>query len=308
MSKILIFVLIIIQSGILLAQDWQEYTIEGSDFYVKLPEPPEKKVQEIPSTQGIITMNMLTCIDGQMNFIVSFSDYPATSLNNVNLDSFFIQARDGAVKNIQGKLISEKIIKYNDYPGREIKFSVMEEKAMVKNRFYLVKNRLYQVMAIVDPLQLYTDPVEKYFASFRLTEDAGIPRIEKLLKNIGYTYDTTPKGEYHVTLRFEDQRTHLVRIAPFVSDLTLKELYDIWAIISNDSLAIADSIYTSMLIKNGETSIGKFQLFPKGNKNLLVYSAVFMGELTQEILKKIINDVASIADIYEEQITGADEF
>jgi hypothetical protein len=142
----------------------------------------------------------------------------------------------------------------------------------------------------------------------RLTEDAGLSPAEQLLKTIGWTYDKQEDGDIHLTLQFEDERTQLVRLVPVVSSFTGLQTYDIWSVVSNDPMAVPDSMYRKMLIRNGDTDIGRFQIFPGDSADLIVYSAVFEGEMNPEILKDIINEVAAMADIFEEQITRKDDY
>ncbi len=290
------------------ANEWKEYYLENGDFSVEFPSDPEKKIQQIPSQYGILDMNMLTYTDGNSNFTASYTDYPLSSIVSVNIDSFLNGARDGALKNTNGKLISEKVIQYKNHPGREIKFSLLDGKAMIRAKYYLVRNRLYQILVVAPPADLYNKNLQTFYDSFKLTEGAGLPFIEQLLTNNGYNYNIGEKGEYHITLRFEDNRTHLVRISPFVSNVNSKQSFDIWSVVAKFKSSLPDSIYHKLLVKNGEADIGRFQCFKSGDEYLLAFSAVFNGIMDQKILKKIVVDVASISDTFESQITQKDDY
>ena len=119
-----------------LSQEWQEYTISDGEFFVKLPAEPQEKNQQISSDYGNLNMRMLTLTDGNTNYTVTFTDYPSTALLNTNMDTLLNNARDGALKNTSGKLISEKNIKYENFPGKEIK-----PKIKIYKHFQLLFNK-----------------------------------------------------------------------------------------------------------------------------------------------------------------------
>jgi hypothetical protein len=109
-------------------------------------------------------------------------------------------------------------------------------------------------------------------------------------------------------LGYDDHRTQLVHLTPFISNVTSREEYDIWSTVAYYQGLLPDTIYQKLLIKNGEADIGSFQIFKVDSGFVLVYSAVLNGEYDAAILKKVILDVSGIADYFEEIITKKDEY
>jgi hypothetical protein len=84
------------------------------------------------------------------------------------LDAFFRNAIDGSVKNYHGKLLIEKIIEFEKYPGREIKVDFKEGLAIVKMRCYLIKNRMYILTTITETKKDFNQSINKFMDSFTL--------------------------------------------------------------------------------------------------------------------------------------------
>jgi hypothetical protein len=80
----------------------------------------------------------------QTAFSVVLSDYPLDHVQRVGSASLLDGARDGAVANTQGKLLSELIIGIAGNPGRELKISAAGGKGTGRAKLVLVGNRLYQ--------------------------------------------------------------------------------------------------------------------------------------------------------------------
>ena len=79
-------------------------------------------------------------------------------------------SRDGAVANMEGKLVSEKNVKLGKHPGREIRINVAEGKRLFRVRVYLVEQRLYQVVVFGTPETATSKDADKFLDSFKLTE------------------------------------------------------------------------------------------------------------------------------------------
>jgi len=290
------------------SSNWKTYTIKDGKFTIELPGEPKQQTQTLDTEFGKLDMSMLIYTNENSSYIVGFTDYPKSSMTTVNIDTFFENAKKGALKNTNGTLLQEKVIAYKTYPGREIKVSAMNGKAIILMRFFLAGNRFYEVLAALPPDEEYTENTKRFFDSFTIEDDAELPFIEQLLKSIGYNYEMTDKGNYRLVLKYEDQRTQLIHLTPFVSNVTSKEEYDVWSTVAYYRGPLPDTIYQKLLIKNGEADIGSFQTFKVDSGYVLVYSAVLNGKYDATILKKVILDVSGIADYFEEMITKKDKY
>ena len=135
---------------------WTEYKSAEGKFTAEFPKKPESQKQVINSEVGELTMNIVmydASKDDEANlvYMINYTDYPDTLINSdkkETLESFFRNSTDGAVKNVHGKLLSEKIISVGDYPGREIRIDFQNGKAVITSRVYLVKNRMIMLEVI----------------------------------------------------------------------------------------------------------------------------------------------------------------
>jgi hypothetical protein len=304
--RILILVFVLLSS--VSADNWQSYTIENGNFTIEFPGEPNEQTKKVATEFGNLDMNILVYSDKDLSYTVTYTDYPSSVLSTVNIDTFLINARKGAVKNTNGILLQDMIINYETYPGREVRIAIMKGQAVIRIKYFLVGNRLYQVLAALPPAEEHTETTKRFFDSFTLNKNADIPFIEQLLQTIGYTYETREKGKYNLTLNYDDERTQLIHIWPFISNVTSKEEYDIWSTIAKYPSVLADSIYQKILIKNGTSDIGRFQTFKTDDGYLLVYSAVYAGKYDAAILKKVILDVSGISDYFEKMITQKDDY
>lgn len=78
-------------------------------------------------------------------------------------------ARDGAVGNIQGRLVSERALSLGGHPGRELQVLSSDGRLALRMRIYLVNSRQYQVVAVAPKELRSTEDRDRFLDSFRLT-------------------------------------------------------------------------------------------------------------------------------------------
>jgi hypothetical protein len=126
------------------AQELKPFAPKGEGFQVAMPGEPKLLEQDIMG----LKLKMWIYEAGDGGYAVALTDIGKFPENEIEtrLDG----ARDGAVKNVNGKLIKEtKIMLDKKYPGRQIDVSLPAQgDAMIRQRFYIVDGRLYQVMSI----------------------------------------------------------------------------------------------------------------------------------------------------------------
>jgi hypothetical protein len=149
---------------------WKEFESKEGGFSVQMPGPPAEKRQTFNTQVGSVDARFFTveADRGSSVFMVVYGDYPealmATEDRNILLDA----ARDGAVGNIQGTLLSERAISIGDHPGRELQVQSSDGKLALQIRIYLVRNRQYQVVMVSPKSTPSTADRDRFFNSFKL--------------------------------------------------------------------------------------------------------------------------------------------
>lgn len=145
----------------------KEFKSPDNSFIVMLPKDVKEEKQSINTQLGPIELVSYYAKAKHQEFTIAYSDYPDSFITardpNVLLDG----SRDGAVKNIQGTLLSETIIDMNGHPGRELRIEG-PQKIIMKSRIYLVGKRLYQIMTISKPDHSFDKKIEEVLSSFKI--------------------------------------------------------------------------------------------------------------------------------------------
>jgi hypothetical protein len=157
-------------------KEWQVFTPESSNCSVLIPGIPEKKERLVNSAIGEIKLVMYMYQppqgeDDNVAYAVSFMDYPADKISSDStalVKDFFDKAREGSLKAIQGKLLTETIIDYKGYPGREQRVDFRDGMAIIKYRHYLVNSRLYTLQVITPTKMNFNKSINRFMDSFKL--------------------------------------------------------------------------------------------------------------------------------------------
>jgi hypothetical protein len=174
MKKILI-VLTLIVSSTVLAQDWTTYENKDFNFSVDLPGEPKMVTQEVPTEVGDLTMNMFmvdasTTEESSDNLIymVIYTKYPMNQdeVDESKIETMLDGSVDGAVANVQGKLVYANKVALNGSPGRAAKIEV--QGAFMYMNMYLKDSALYAVQTICLVENDENDDINKFFDSFKL--------------------------------------------------------------------------------------------------------------------------------------------
>jgi hypothetical protein len=150
----------------------QEFTSEEGGFSVASPLPLEESSQSIDTTLGPIEVHFFMAEEGSRAYMVGYSDYPQDFVDQSDPEAMLDGARDGAVGNINGKLVSEiKVLLEDRYPGREIVVTAMvdnDQEGTLKERMFLVGNRLYQIMVIAPSGEMSVQEMNEFINSLEL--------------------------------------------------------------------------------------------------------------------------------------------
>ena len=148
---------------------WKEFNSAEGAFSILMPKNPSLETQMVNTPIGPIEIQFFSAELADTAYVVGYSDYPAAFVAQSNPVIMLDGARDGAVANVQGKLVSETVIFIGGYPGRELRIETLDGKFAAMSRIFLVNNRLYQVMVVMPADRTITDEIRTYLDSFALT-------------------------------------------------------------------------------------------------------------------------------------------
>ena len=139
-------------------------------FSVETSSVPKQKKETVPTQDGPVDVHTLTfgMQNSDLEYWVVYIDYPEPTVRQKGAGQLLKEARDGSVDNVQGKLLKERDISLEGYPGKEIEYEGDgAEEDIYKSRMYLVKQRLYVILVIV-PRGGASEHTDKFLNSFKL--------------------------------------------------------------------------------------------------------------------------------------------
>lgn len=145
----------------------KEFNAPDRSFTVMLPGNVQEQKQTINTQLGPIEAYFYSAKAKHQAFTVAYSDYPDSFIAATDPKAMLDGSRDGAVRNIQGQLLSETLIDMKGNPGRELNIKG-PQKMILKCRIYLVKKRLYQIMAVSNPDHAFDKKITEVFDSFKV--------------------------------------------------------------------------------------------------------------------------------------------
>lgn len=161
---------VVLACSSLTGQKWE--TVSEGGISVDMPGKPNKQSQDIPTATGKATGQMLTLDKGAEAYILAFHDFPA-AVANLNIDPKVLLkgASEGAVNNIDGKVVSQRDITSGGHPGTEI---VGEGSKDGKNveftiRMYWAKPRLIQTLYLSEKGKANKSNATKFLDSLKIS-------------------------------------------------------------------------------------------------------------------------------------------
>ncbi|TLX77659.1 hypothetical protein E9993_03180 [Labilibacter sediminis] len=159
------------------AGKWFQFESSEFGFKIEFPKEPTSNPQVINSAIGELKMNMFMYHassngkDDNLVYLANYTEYPDSLVNSENtetLPTFFRNSIDGAVTNVHGKLLSEKNIAIDEYPGREVRIDFQQGKAVITMRIFLVKNKMYMLQTITATNKDFNKSITQFMDSFKL--------------------------------------------------------------------------------------------------------------------------------------------
>ncbi len=174
MKKFLVIIAFLVLSAVILSAcgqstaDWREYTNEEGKFSVLLPGEPKEETSSIETDTGTIQIHLFGVPIGDTDYIVAYTDYPAELINTKGAQGILDSARDGAVENTKGKLLSDETIDLNGNPGKLLVVESPDGKGIAQAKIFLVGTRLYQVFVAAAKEKANTEENQNYLNSLRI--------------------------------------------------------------------------------------------------------------------------------------------
>ena len=148
-------------------KEFEPYHSKEGRFSVLFPGEPERKLQQVDTPAETLEFVMYSAGSKKTGFIVAYVDYSQEMMKNADIKKMLDGARDGAVRNINGRLEKEKVLDFHGKPGRELEI-MAPKKAIIKARLILIGNRLYQMMAISQSNRILEEKTPEFFDSFKV--------------------------------------------------------------------------------------------------------------------------------------------
>lgn len=168
--------------GFVKPEKWFLLKSEHFGYSVEFPKKPEENTQVVNSAIGELKMNMFMYDaseggnDDNVLYLVNCTEYPDTLVHSdktEQLEAFFEGAINGAVSNVQGKLLSKKEIQLGQYPGREMSIDYGNGQAIIRMRMYLVKNVMYMLQTIAETEKDNNASAVRFMDSFELLDSGA---------------------------------------------------------------------------------------------------------------------------------------
>lgn len=167
-----------IVSFTVVTDNWVEFRLNG--FSASFPKKPEADSQLISSVFGKLRMNSFMydasadSTDENLVYGVMVTKYPDSLAKAAGskafINGFFDGAIKGSVNSVNGKLLSEKDIELDGYPGREIRIDFQNGLAVIRMRIYMVKKLMFTLQTISYTEKDGNKSMYRFLESFRLVK------------------------------------------------------------------------------------------------------------------------------------------
>lgn len=145
------------------------FSTDVGGFTVMLPTGVSTETDAVETKLGNLEYVMYKARSKYVQFLVAYTDYPQSYIDETNPAELLSGAAKGAAANINGKLVKEESFLHNDIAVREIRVKGPRGVHM-RCRVMLVGNRMYQVMALSNRRHIGDRKVDEVLQSFKLTE------------------------------------------------------------------------------------------------------------------------------------------
>lgn len=153
-----------------LGTKWE--TVSEDGITVEMPGKPTKQSQNLPTGAGAAAGQMLTLDKGAEAYVLAFHSFPATVASlNIPPETLLKGASEGAVKNIDGHVSSQRDVNVGGHPGTEIIGDGRKDGKDIEFmiRMYWAKPRLIQTLYINEKGKANKTNAVKFLDSLKIS-------------------------------------------------------------------------------------------------------------------------------------------
>jgi hypothetical protein len=147
----------------------KEFTSKAGGFSVKLPGEPRETLKDVKSPDGKteVQRTYVCAPDPKTVYLVLDREMRAMANATPAAKKKILEAgRQSAEQVLMGKLLSEKEITLDKYPGLE--FQIESKDGVYRARAYIVDGRMYQVSLTAPKEVVNSKAADEYLGSFKL--------------------------------------------------------------------------------------------------------------------------------------------
>jgi hypothetical protein len=157
------------------SEDW--VSLEDTGYKMLFPATPKKEEQTVNTAAGKLNVVNHTyevpdgVKDENLEYALSETEYLDSNLVKAvksQPDKFFQGSVNGAVKSVNGKLLSQTPIELDGYPGRKCRIDYNSGMAVITMQIYLVNNKVFILQTITETKKDFNKSMEKFMSSFTL--------------------------------------------------------------------------------------------------------------------------------------------
>ena len=149
------------------AQTWIDHRPNGGGYRVAFPAQPIEDGRNVDTTLGAVKMRTTAVeIDGRI-FMTIDSVYPA-NLPMGDPQSDLDIVRDGGVRNVNGKLLSEERLSIGNAPARRVVIDIPYSNQAAEALIVLDDHRLFQAVYVGPRGTQSTEEANRFLSSFAL--------------------------------------------------------------------------------------------------------------------------------------------
>jgi hypothetical protein len=145
--------------------DWVVFSPKDGGFSVKLPSKPTEQSLPQSTEAGRTPPPLYELTSGGLKYVITYKDHPF-SVEGAQRDKLLDMGAEAGITGAGGKVVSNKPISLDDYPGREVKGEMGG--FLNQSRVYLVKQRLYLLIVWLPADKAGSENAAKFLESFKI--------------------------------------------------------------------------------------------------------------------------------------------
>jgi hypothetical protein len=164
-----LFVLAVLGCSSMTETKWEPVNEGG--VTVQMPGKPNKQTQTAQTAVGPINVNMFMVDKGSEAYMMAYNEFPAAAAKAVGDPQVLLNnGRDGALRNVNGKLTSERPITLGSIPGRELigEGTTSGKEVAFTARIYWANPRLIQIIYMREKSKAESPDGKKFLDSIQI--------------------------------------------------------------------------------------------------------------------------------------------